>query len=160
MKKKLTEMAVGKLNPEAGKRLEVFDTLTPGLALRVAEAGKKSWSVMYRVAGRGDAGNRGALRRMTLGAYPLIDLKAARDKARAAIDLADRGDDPADQRKDELRQKGERVFEVICARFIELHAKAHTVKWKDTERLLNTYVVPEWKSKPICHIPAGNMAVS
>ena len=149
MKKKLTEMAVGKLNPEAGKRLEVFDTLTPGLALRVTEAGKKSWSVMYRVAGRGDAGNRGALRRMTLGAYPLIDLKAARDKARAAIDLADRGDDPADQRKDELRQKGERVFEVICARFIELHAKAHTVKWKDTERLLNTYVVPEWKSKPI-----------
>ena len=149
MKKKLTEMAVGKLNPEAGKRLEVFDTLTPGLALRITEAGKKSWSVMYRVAGRGDGGNRGALRRMTLGAYPLIDLKAARDKARAAIDLADRGDDPADQRKDELRQKGERVFEVICARFIELHAKAHTVKWKDTERLLNTYVVPEWKSKPI-----------
>lgn len=149
MKKKLTEMAVDKMNPVAGQRLEVFDTLTPGLALRVTEAGKKSWSVMYRVAGRGDGGNRGALRRMTLGAYPLIDLKAARDKARAAIDLADRGDDPADQRKDELRQKGERVFEVICARFIELHAKAHTVKWKDTERLLNTYVVPEWKSKPI-----------
>ena len=64
MKKKLTEMAVGKLNPEAGKRLEVFDTLTPGLALRVTEAGKKSWSVMYRVAGRDDDGNRGALRRM------------------------------------------------------------------------------------------------
>lgn len=149
MKKKLTEIAVQKLAPEAGKRLEVFDTLTPGLALRITEGGKKSWSVMYRVAGRGDGGNRGALRRMTLGAYPLIDLKAARDKARAAIDLADRGDDPADQRKDELRQKGERVFEVICARFIELHAKAHTVKWRDTERLLNTYVVPEWKSKPI-----------
>ena len=88
MKKKLTEMAVGKLNPEAGKRLEVFDTLTPGVALRVTEAGKKSWSVMYRVAGWGDGGNRGALRRMTLGAYPLIDLKAARDKARAAIDLS------------------------------------------------------------------------
>ncbi len=149
MKKKLTEIAVQKLAPEAGQRLEVFDTLTPGLALRITEGGKKSWSVMYRVAGRGDGGNRGALRRMTLGAYPLIDLKAARDKARAAIDLADRGDDPADQRKDELRQKGERVFEVICARFIELHAKAHTVKWRDTERLLNTYVVPEWKSKPI-----------
>jgi hypothetical protein len=104
---------------------------------------------MYRVAGRGEGGNRGGLRRMTLGAYPLIDLKAAREKARAALDLADRGDDPADQRKDELRQKGERVFEVICIRFIELHAKAHTVKWRDTERLLHTYVVPEWKSKPI-----------
>jgi integrase len=142
-------MAVSKLAPEAGRRLEVFDTLTPGLALRITESGKKSWSVMYRVAGRGEGGNRGGLRRMTLGAYPLIDLKAAREKARAALDLADRGDDPADMRKDELRQKGERVFEVICTRFIELHAKAHTVKWRDTERLLHTYVVPEWKSKPI-----------
>jgi len=149
MKKKLTEMAVSKIAPEAGRRLEVFDALTPGLALRVTEGGKKSWSVMYRVAGRGDGGNRGALRRMTLGAYPLIDLKAAREKARAAIDLADRGDDPTDKRRDEMRQKGVRVFEVICARFIELHAKAHTKKWRDTERLLNTYVVPAWRGKLI-----------
>ena len=135
MKKKFTELSVEKMAPVPGKRLEAFDTLTPGLALRITEGGKKSWSVMYRVAGRGDGGNRGALRRMTLGAYPLVDLKAARDKARAALDLADRGDDPADQRKDELRQKGERVFEVICARFVELHAKAHTVKWKDTDAM-------------------------
>ena len=103
MKKKFTELSVEKMAPVPGKRLEAFDTLTPGLALRITEGGKKSWSVMYRVAGRGDGGNRGALRRMTLGAYPLVDLKAARDKARAALDLADRGDDPADQRKDELR---------------------------------------------------------
>ena len=135
--------------PVAGKRLEVFDTLTRGLALRITEGGKKSWSVMYGFAGRGEGGNRCGLRRMTLGAYPLIDLKAAREKARAALDLADWGDDSADQRKDELRQKGERVLEVICTWFIELHAKAHTVKWRDTERMLHTYVVPEWKSKPI-----------
>lgn len=152
MKKKLTEIAVQKLAPVEGRRLEIFDALTPGLSLRITETGKKSWSVMYRVAGRGDGGNRGALRRMTFGAYPLIDLKTAREKARAALDLADRGEDPADQRKEELRQKGERVFEVICARFIELHAKAHTVKWRDTERLLNTYVVPDWKGKPIDQI--------
>jgi integrase len=152
VKKKLTEVAVSKLAPEAGRRLEVFDTLTPGLALRITEGGKKSWSVMYRVAGRGEGGNRGPLRRMTLGAYPLIDLKAAREKARAALDLADRGDDPADKRRDEARAKAERVFEVICARFIELHAKAHTVKWRDTERLLNTHVVPVWRGKPIDQI--------
>ncbi|AJE46148.1 phage integrase [Celeribacter indicus] len=142
-------MAVSKIAPEAGRRLEVFDALTPGLALRVTEGGKKSWSVMYRVAGRGTGGNRGPLRRMTLGAYPLIDLKAARERAREALELADRGDDPADLRKDELRQKGERVFEVICKRFVELHAKAHTQKWRDTERLLNTYAVPAWRGRPI-----------
>ncbi len=61
MKKKLTEIAVQKLAPEAGKRLEVFDTLTPGLALRITEGGKKSWSVMYRVAGREIGGGSAAI---------------------------------------------------------------------------------------------------
>lgn len=149
MRKKLTEVAVNKLAPEEGRRLEVFDTLTPGLALRITENGKKSWSVMYRVAGRGEGGNRGPLRRMTLGPYPLIDLRGARERARAAFDLADRGTDPADQRRDEARQKGERLFEVICARFVELYAKSHTQKWRDTQRLLNTHVVPEWRGRTI-----------
>lgn len=58
MKKKLTEMAVSKIAPEAGRRLEVFDTLTPGLALRVTERGKKSWSVMYRAGGPVATGGR------------------------------------------------------------------------------------------------------
>lgn len=31
MKKKVTEVSVGKLAPESGKRLEVFDTLTRAL---------------------------------------------------------------------------------------------------------------------------------
>ena len=152
MRKKLTEVAVQKFAPVADKRLEVFDTLTPGLALRVSEKGHKSWSVMYRVAGRGERGNRGPLRRMTLGGYPLIDLKGAREKARSALDLADRGDDPADRKREEARQKGERAFEVICDRFVQLHAKAHTQKWRDTERLLNAHVVPAWRGRPIDQI--------
>lgn len=60
MKKKLTEMAVSKLSPEAGRRLEVFDTLTPGLALRITEGGKKSWSVMYPCRGPGRRRQPGA----------------------------------------------------------------------------------------------------
>lgn len=149
MRKKLTEMAVSKLGPEQGRRLEVFDALTPGLALRVTEAGKKSWSVMYRVAGRGEGGTRGPLRRMTLGPYPLLDLRNARERARSAFDLADRGTDPADRRRDEARHRGERLFEIICTRFIELHARSHTLKWRDTQRLLTVHVVPEWKGRPI-----------
>lgn len=152
MKKKLTEMAVSKIAPVEGKRLEVFDTLTPGLALRVTEGGKKSWSVMYRVAGRGTGGNRGPLRRMTLGAYPLIDLKAARDRARAAIDLADRGDDPADKRKDELAEKRDSTVDNICARYVALHLKPNVKKWHDAERLLRLYVLPEWGNIPIGEI--------
>lgn len=149
MKKKLTEMAVDKLNPVAGQRLEVFDTLTPGLALRVTEGGKKSWSVMYRVAGRGDGGNRGALRRMTLGAYPLVDLKAARDRARAAIDLADRGDAPSDKRRDELEEKRDSTVDNICGRYVALRLKPSVKKWQDADRLLRLHVLPDWGNIPI-----------
>lgn len=149
MKKKLTEMAVSKIAPEAGKRLEVFDALTPGLALRVTEGGKKSWSVMYRVAGRGTGGNRGPLRRMTLGAYPLIDLKAAREKAREALDLADRGDDPSDRRRDELAEKRESTVDNIAARYVALHLKPSVKKWHDAERLLRLHVLPDWGNTPI-----------
>lgn len=42
MKKKFTELSVEKMAPVSGKRLEAFDTLTPGLALRITEGGKKS----------------------------------------------------------------------------------------------------------------------
>lgn len=149
MKKKLTEMAVSKIAPEAGRRLEVFDTLTPGLALRVTEGGKKSWSVMYRVAGRGTGGNRGPLRRMTLGAYPLIDLKAAREKAREALDLADRGDDPSDRRRDELAEKRESTVDNIAARYVALHLKPSVKKWHDAERLLRLHILPDWGNTPI-----------
>jgi integrase len=152
MRKKLTEVAVSKLVPIPDKRLEIFDTLTPGLCLRITEKGKKSWTVVYRVAGQGEGGLRGRLRRMTLGSYPLIDLKEARDKARSAVDMADRGLDPADKRSEEIRENIRQAFEANCEKFIELHSKAHTVNWRDTECLFKRYIIPKWKGKLISSI--------
>lgn len=155
MRKRLTEVGVEKIAPQAGKRLEVFDALTPGLAVRVTETGRKSWSLMYRVAGRGEGGKRGPLRRMTLGQYPLVRLAEARDLARAAYQRAEAGEDPADARRDEARQRAELVFEAILDDFIELHAKAKTKKWRDTERLLREQVVADWRGMPIDKVTRG-----
>lgn len=149
MRTKLTEVVVEKIGPKPGVRLEVFDTLMPGLALRVTEHGSKSWSVMYRVAGAGEDGKRGKLRRMTLGAHPLIDLKAARSKARTALDVADRGHDPAHQRQEHAEARRQRTFEVVCDRFITLHAKANTKTGDAAERLLHAHAVPEWRGQGI-----------
>ena len=55
MKRRLTEVAVKRLAPNPTRRLEIHDELAPGLMLRVSETGKKSWSVLYRVAGQGRA---------------------------------------------------------------------------------------------------------
>ena len=79
-----------------GKRIEINDGGCPGLRLRISSAGAKTWSVVYRVAGQGEDGrSRGDPRRASLGAYPLIDLNAARELARIAMDDADRGVDYA-----------------------------------------------------------------
>src|SRR5215204_870843 len=91
MKSRLTEIGVKRIAPDPRRRLEIHDELALGLMLRVTESGTKSWSVLYRVAGQGPGGARGALRRMTLGGYPLLDLRAAREQARAVIEAADHG---------------------------------------------------------------------
>ena len=57
----LTVRTIEALKP-AQARYEVFDALTPGLAIRVTTSGHKSWVLFYRHHGR--------LRRLTLGRYP------------------------------------------------------------------------------------------
>jgi integrase len=144
MKSRLTEVGVKRLAHNPKKRLEIHDELAPGLMLRVTETGKKSWSVLYRVAGQGPAGTRGALRRMTLGGYPLLDLRAARDKARAVVDAADHGRDPARQRQEEAQSRQARTIKAVIERFIALYAKPNTKKWKETQYLLERHVVSRW----------------
>src|SRR3954454_3226854 len=120
MKSRLTEIGVKRLAPDPRRRLEIHDELAPGLMLRVSETGKKSWSVLYRVAGQGPGGTRGALRRMTLGGYPLFDLRVAREQARAIVEAADHGRDPARQRQEEAQARQARTFMTVTERFIAL----------------------------------------
>jgi integrase len=144
MKRRLTEVAVKRLAPNPTRRLEIHDELAPGLMLRVSETGRKSWSVLYRVAGQGPGGARGALRRMTLGSYPLLDLRAAREQARAVIEAADHGRDPARQAREGAQSRQARTFRAVTERFIALYAKPNTKKWKETEALLTRHVAPYW----------------
>jgi len=74
---KLTSAAIDKLKISTGRRQEFFDTLLPGLALRVSQRGSKSWVLFYRPQGK--------LVRMTLGRYPVLSLAEARDRARLLL---------------------------------------------------------------------------
>ena len=87
----ITDRAIAKLKAEPGKRLEWADTVVPPLRLRVSDKGAKHWSVVYRVSGAGDGGKKGSMKRMSLGDYPRITIAKARDAARDALDLAERG---------------------------------------------------------------------
>ncbi|MFL4973650.1 MAG: Arm DNA-binding domain-containing protein, partial [Microvirga sp.] len=144
MKSRLTEIGVKRVAPDPRRRLEIHDELAPGLMLRVTESGKKSWSVLYRVAGQGPGGVRGALRRITLGHYPLLDLRTAREQARAVVDAADHGRDPARQRQHEAQSRQAQTVSAVSDRFIALYAKPNTKKWREAQALLQRYVLPGW----------------
>jgi integrase len=81
---------------------------------------------------------------MTLGPYPLVDLKSAREQARSVVEAADHGRDPARQRQEEAQSRQSRTVKAVIERFIALYAKPNTKKWKETQQLLERYVVPRW----------------
>lgn len=159
MQKRLTEAVVEKLKADPKRRVEIHDALVPGLRLQISPNGKKSWSLMYKVAGASIDGKRGANKRMTLGEYPLLGLKAAREMCLAAKDLADRGGDPIEHRKSEVAGGQERRFDRLVSRFVELHAKTNTKKWRDTKRLLETYAVSVLGSRDITSIDRATIHV-
>ena len=74
-------------------REEFWDTVTPGLVLRVSgESGAKTWSVRYRM--------NGTRRRQKLGSYPTLSLAEARAAAHEVQRQAGAGEDPAKERAD------------------------------------------------------------
>jgi len=148
--------------PDEGRRLEINDTGCAGLRLRISSAGAKTWSVVYRVRGEGpDGKSRGAPRRASLGPYPLIDLNAARDMARIAMDDADRGIAYAKRIAAEAAQRrmlaetGGRSpnrIDVIVDRYIDNHLKTLWSSWQNADRWLKKMVVPEWREREIASI--------
>lgn len=108
----LTDPFIRSLRPTEQGRVEYFDDNVTGLSIRVSDAGRKTWSVVYRFNGR--------LRRYTLGVYPILGLADARRKATTALRQAGDGADPA-AAKIEAR-RAERFAE-LAREYIENHAK-------------------------------------
>lgn len=90
---KLTTKAVEAIKPTEQRR-EIPDALLPGLYLVVQpKSGARSWAVRYR------RGNR--TRKHTLGTFPALDLKTARDLGAKALRAAAEGRDPAQEKRDQ-----------------------------------------------------------
>lgn len=123
---RMTDKWAEKIIAKPGTRATFRDAIVPGLYLRVSDKGAKHWTVLYRVAGVGESGKRGPSKRLALGGYPLVGLEGARQKARDALEAADRGDDPAVQRATQLEARLTRTFEAVFERFVDLHVKQNT----------------------------------
>jgi hypothetical protein len=108
----LTDPFIRSLRPTERGRVEYWDDNVTGLSIRVSQAGRKTWSVMYRFNGR--------LRRYTLGAYPVLGLADARRKAAAALHGVACGSDPATAKIEARRAE---TFAELAAEYVENHAR-------------------------------------
>jgi len=97
----LTDTAIRSAKPQA-KSVKMFDG--GGLYLEVSPAGGKWWRWKYRFAGKE--------KRLSLGVYPDVKLKAARAKRDASRQQLAAGIDPGEARKAEKQsQAGAESFE-------------------------------------------------
>jgi integrase len=141
----LTKAALNNLTPGARRR-EVPDGHTRGLYFVLQTTGAASWAVRYRVAGLN--------RKLTLGPYPAIDLKAARDMARKAIAQIAAGSDPAAEKrikKAAARAPADDLVDTAGEQFIRRHVKP-LKSAREAERLLRREIFGPWKGRRLADI--------
>jgi integrase len=139
MAKMLTTRFVETIRP--GKdRTEYPDPLLPGHRLVVQPSGAKSWIVRYRHGRRS--------RKLTLGRYPAINLKTARDLAAAALRAVAEGRDPG-REKIEAREGDPDTVAAVARQFFALHCQRNNRPRHatETQRLIEVNVLPRWRGR-------------
>ncbi len=125
------------------KRIQLFDDGQHGLALRITPDGVKSFSVVYKFAGR--------MRRLTLGKYPAVSIADARKRARKALTDVEAGVDPM-AKKIEIRQAG--TVEELSEVYMTEHSKPRKKSWPDDQRMFDAYVLASLK-----HVKASAVTI-
>ncbi|HEY8005484.1 MAG TPA: integrase arm-type DNA-binding domain-containing protein [Methylocella sp.] len=148
MAKALTAKGIENIKPTAQRR-EVPDGLIPGLYFTIQPSGKQSWAYRYRFNGRP--------RKFTIGPYPSIDIKTARDRAREAFRLIGEKIDPGVEKKASRAKAmlpANDLVEAVIARFVTIYAKPRMrpVSAHEVERILMKEVATAWPRRRLSEI--------
>ncbi len=154
-KVKLTHLAIEKAEPPETGRIELWDTQTAGLCLRVmprkpAKADgspgdvPRSWSIRYRLSG--------AQRRFKLGDFPQMTLKAARAEAGDAFALVRKGIDPQTAREAAREAEKPLTFSEAFESYIERYQKRKNRSWRQVEDMIRLHVQKRFGRKPLADI--------
>src|SRR5262245_3181311 len=138
---RLTVRNVETLRAGADRR-EIPDSHMPGLYLVVQPSGARAWAVRYR--------HQGVSRKLTLGSYPALGLKDARELGSKALRAVAEGRDPG-REKIEARSAPVDSVNSVAAEFLERHVRRSNRPRtaKETERLLRRHVLPRWQGRII-----------
>lgn len=143
--RRLTDRTIAAIKAPPAGQVEIRDDVGPGLHLRIAAGGARTWSVRYSPKGA-------ARRRATIGSYPGLSLAAARAKAYEIAAAAKRGEDlPASDaaQLEEARAAAARPGTVaeLLRRYVADYAKANQRRWQLTERMFDLHVIPRLGDK-------------
>lgn len=130
-----------------GSRDVRWDGDVKGFGLRIYPDGKKAFVVSYRINGR--------KRLMTLGAYGVLTLDQARDKAKVALAKVVEGRDPLGEKQAKDR---EGTVKVLCADYLERHAKLKKRTWRQDDRRINGRILPAWGNLKVSAITSADVA--
>ena len=131
------------------KEVRYTDAKTPGLTLAVKPAterkkeGSKLWRFRYMLNGKAQM--------LSLGAFPAVSLKDAREKAHEIRKQIDGGANPSEERKVEKQAASELTFQAIADAWLA-DRTAH--KWEETHAARNkarfsNYIYPVMGNKDI-----------
>lgn len=148
MAKELTAVAIEKMKP-GDARQEIPDGRISGLYFIIQPSGKRSWAVRYRFGGKPC--------KLTLGAYPAIDLKRARELAGEAKDKVEEGKDPGPEKKAAKAAAAIPALDTVeaaAARFLSQYVrrnlKPSTIS--EVDRIMNKVIIPAWKGHRLSEI--------
>ena len=131
---RLTDRAVRSLRPDT-RQVDYWDVSPKNFGVRVSAAGRKTFIVRYRSAGR--------YRRMSLGAYPTVSLADARRHARQVLGEVAGNEDPAQVRRDARRAPS---FEALAVLYLEKHARVRKRSWRQDRRVIENELLPKWRT--------------
>lgn len=148
----LTPKAIDNAKPR-DKRYTLTDG--GGLILEVLTSGSKVWRFKYHLAGKRE--------KVTIGAYPAIGVKAARDRHEQLRELVERGESPARAKQGAIAERKQAeeqgvTFRTFSARWVEetLFYRSATYRAQIT-RWLNDHVYPRIGDTPIGDVKPGDI---
>ncbi|MCP4473370.1 MAG: integrase arm-type DNA-binding domain-containing protein [Gammaproteobacteria bacterium] len=145
---KLNNVLIRNAKSDGKKTIKLFDG--EGLFLQVTPNGKKGWRLKYRYTGKEKL--------LSLGVYPTVSLKQARDRKYELRQLLAEGIDPSGHRKavkTTAREAEANSFEIIAREWFEKHREALTDKYaKQVMQRLESNLFPWLGNKPVSDLDA------
>jgi integrase len=142
----LSEVRIRSTQPRE-KPYKVFDG--GGMYLLVNPDGSRWWRLKYRFGGRERA--------ISLGVYPTISLKRARERRTEAKSRLADGIDPSQERREEKLSRAV-TFELVATEWLELHEKKLAPVTLDKARwMLAAFIFPRLGNRPIAYITAPEL---